>query len=254
MSTAPGMAPALRGTSSQSSENTPSAPDAATDPHTPRDAAGTSPAPRRIIVFGATGSVGRLAVAALLDEGHAVTAFARRPDRLVLDHPRLARFAGDATDPAGVRRALAGHDAVIVALGAGASRKSRVRSDGTLTIIRAMQAEGLTRLVCQSTLGAHESWSNLNFFWKRIMFGALLRPVFRDHELQESLVRASGLDWTILRPSAFADTPVPGPLKEDFPPNDRALNLKIGRAEVAAALARLASSTGYMQRAVAISH
>jgi uncharacterized protein YbjT (DUF2867 family) len=91
------------------------------------------------------------------------------------------------------------------------SRKSLIRSQGTMNVIQAMQKHGVRRLICQSTLGAHESWSNLNFFWKRIMFGALLKPVFLDHELQEKLVRASGLDWTIVRPSAFADGPATGP-------------------------------------------
>ncbi|OWU68763.1 epimerase [Marinibacterium profundimaris] len=207
-----------------------------------------------MVVFGATGTIGRLTVARLLAEGHRVTAFARRPDRLEITHPALTRCAGDATDFDAVRAAVAGRDAVIVALGAGASRNSRIRSEGTLTVIRAMQAEGVSRLVCQSTLGAHESWSNLNFFWKRIMFGALLKPVFRDHELQESLVRASGLDWTIVRPSAFSDAPAPGDLREDVPPSARDLSLKIARDEVAAFLSRMVGDCTYLHRAVGISH
>ena len=209
---------------------------------------------QNVIVFGATGTIGRLTTARLLDDGHRVTAFARRPDRLEITHPNLRLTAGDATDLPAVRAAMAGHDTVVVALGAGASRKSTIRSQGTLTVIRAMQAEGLRRLICQSTLGAQESWSNLNFFWKRIMFGALLKPVFRDHELQERLVEASGLDWTIVRPSAFSDTPAKGPAREDFGANERGLNLKISRPEVAAFLARMVRDGAYLHRAVAISH
>ena len=208
----------------------------------------------KTIVFGATGTIGKLAVQDLLAAGHAVTAFARTPAKLGLAHPGLTLAAGDALDSEAVATAVAGQDAVIVALGAGMSRRSRVRSEGTLNVIRAMQRHGVKRLVCQSTLGAHESWDNLNFFWKRIMFGALLRPVFKDHELQEQLVRASGLDWTIVRPGAFSDGPATGSFKEGFGPGERRLTLRISRADIAAFLTRQLTDRRYAQRAVAISN
>lgn len=195
----------------------------------------------KVVVFGATGSIGHLVVSDLLAAGHAVTAFARNPDKLDVAAPGLTL------------KAVAGHDAVVVTLGAGMSRKSRIRSAGTMNVIRAMQETGGRRLVVQSTLGAHESWSNLNFFWKRIMFGALLRPVLRDHELQENLVRASGLDWTIVRPGAFTDGPATGVYKEDFTPEERGLRLKISRADIAAFIARHVGKSRYFRRAVALS-
>lgn len=207
-----------------------------------------------IIVFGATGTVGKLAVEALLEDGHRVTAFARRPDALSLTHTSLERVAGDALNPTQVADGIRGKDAVVVALGSGMARKSIIRSQGTLNVIKGMQAHNVRRLICQSTLGAHESWDNLNFFWKRIMFGALLRPVFLDHELQENLVQASGLDWTIVRPSGFTDAPATGGYKENFPPSERNLNFKISRKDVAAFLARQISDTRYLRHAVAISN
>ena len=208
----------------------------------------------KVIVFGATGNVGSLAVEHLLAAGHEVTAFARRPERLGLHQKALRLISGDAMDANAVAEAIRGHDAVVVTLGAGMSRKSRIRSLGTLNVINGMQKVGVTRLICQSTLGAHESWSNLNFFWKRIMFGALLRPVFQDHELQESLVRASGLDWTIVRPSAFAEGAATGAFKEAFPATERQLALKISRADIASFLTRQVQDLKYLHRAVAISN
>ena len=208
----------------------------------------------KTIVFGATGTIGKQTVETLLQAGHEVTAFARRPEKLALDHPKLSLHSGDALDTASVAEAIKGHEAVIVTLGAGMSRKSVVRSQGTLNVINGMQAHGVTRLICQSTLGAHESWANLNFFWKRIMFGGLLRKVFQDHELQEKLVSASGLDWTIVRPSAFADGPVTDAYKEGFGADERGLTLKINRADIAAFLARQLQDMRYLGRAVAISN
>ena len=45
----------------------------------------------------------------------------------------------------------------------------------------------------------------LNFYWKYIMFGLILRNVFADHQRQEQDVIQSGLDWTIIRPGAFVE-------------------------------------------------
>jgi uncharacterized protein YbjT (DUF2867 family) len=208
----------------------------------------------KVIVFGATGTVGKLAVQELLDAGHGVTAFARSPEKLDITHARISRVAGDAGSQSDVEAAVKGHDAVVVVLGSGMSRSSKIRSQGTLNVIQAMQNTGIRRLICQSTLGAHESWSNLNFFWKRIMFGLLLRPVFLDHELQEQLVRASGLDWTIVRPSAFAEGPATGGYKENFGADERKLTLKITRADIARFLTKQVSDLRYLHRAVAISN
>ncbi|MAS08412.1 MAG: epimerase [Ahrensia sp.] len=208
----------------------------------------------KVIVFGATGNVGRLAVERMLKEGHAVTAFARRPEKIGINDPKLTLRAGDAFDAADVDTAVRRHDAAVITIGAGMSRKSLIRSQGTMNVIQAMHHHGVRRLICQSTLGAHESWPNLDFFWKRIMFGALLKPVFRDHELQEKLVRASGLDWTIVRPSAFEDGPATGSFREGFGPEERGLKLTIARADIAAFLARQIGDPTYLRRAVGISN
>ena len=208
----------------------------------------------KVIVFGATGQVGKLAVRRMLKQGHEVSAFVRVPAALGFDDPNLRLVAGDALNEETAADAIKGHDAVVVTLGSGLSRKSLIRSQGTMNVIRGMHRHGVRRLICQSTLGAHESWGNLNFFWKRIMFGLLLRPVFLDHELQEKLVRASGLDWTIVRPGAFTDGPATGRFKEAFRPSERNLSLKISRADIADFLNRQLSDNRYLGHAVGISN
>ena len=71
----------------------------------------------KVIVFGATGSVGELAVKELLGQGHAVTAFARRTSKLKIAHPQLRLLDGNANNAGAVDAAVAGHDAVVIALG-----------------------------------------------------------------------------------------------------------------------------------------
>lgn len=208
----------------------------------------------KVIVFGATGIIGKMAVDRILADGHEVTAFARRPERIGETASQVRLVAGNAMDRAEVAAAIQGHDAVVVTLGSGKSLRSQVRSKGTLNVILGMQQHGVRRLVCQSTLGAHESWSNLNFFWKRIMFGGVLRNIFKDHELQEQLVRASGLDWTIVRPSAFADGPETGAFREGFAPSERGLTLTIAKADIVSFLSRQLDDFRYKQQAVGISN
>ena len=78
--------------------------------------------------------------------------------------------------------------------------------------------------------------------------------VFKDHELQENLVYASGLDWTIVRPSAFIDGSATDAFKENFSSSERNLSLKISRKDVATFLSKQISDASYLGCAVAISN
>ncbi len=205
-----------------------------------------------IIVFGATGTVGRHIVDRALLQGHDVTAFARSAASVPLSHPNLSVIEGDVMREDDVMSAMAGHEAVIVALGAG--RNGTVRSAGTQHIVDAMKRQGVSRLIVQSTLGAGDSRPALNFFWKRIMFGLLLRPAYADHQRQEEIVAASGLEWTLVRPSAFSDGPATNKYHHGFAPTIKGLALKISRADVAGFVLRQLTDLTYLGRAANLSY
>lgn len=206
----------------------------------------------RITVFGATGSVGRLVVEQALAQGHEVTAFTRRAASVTATHERLRVVEGDVFDTAAAERAIAGQDAVMVTLGDG--RKGLVRFGGTKSVVDAMHRTGVKRLICQSTLGVGESRANLDFLWKYVMFGLLLRKAYADHVRQEDYVRASGLDWTIVRPSAFTDGPRTGAFSRDIPGDAQHLTLKIARADIADFLLEQLTETAYIHRTPGISN
>ncbi|HYJ09886.1 MAG TPA: NAD(P)H-binding protein, partial [Polyangiaceae bacterium] len=118
----------------------------------------------KISVIGATGGSGRAAVQWLLAAGHEVTAFARNPQRLELEHSNLRLVSGDALEASDVERAVAGQDAVVVTLGItenpmrvrllGPARTPLdVRSRGTERVIAAMHRHGVRRLIVQTTYG-----------------------------------------------------------------------------------------------------
>lgn len=187
----------------------------------------------KLVIFGATGTVGCQVVQQALEQGHTVTAFARNLAKLDIQHPRLSFAQGDVMDSSAVEQAIRGQNAVVCVLGSGKNLTGKIRSEGTEQIIQAMEKVGVSRLICLSTLGAGDSWSNLDFYWKYIMFGFLLRQVFADHERQEALVKNSNLDWTIVRPGALTDGPLTGHYRHSFSSTDRNITLQISRADVA---------------------
>ena len=206
----------------------------------------------RLIIFGSTGSIGRQLVKQALEQGHMVAAFARDPARVDVKHANLDVIQGDVLDPASVEKAVQGHDAVLCSLGAGL--KGAVRSEGTRNIIHAMEKAGVQRFICQSTLGVGDSQGNLNFFWKYIMFGLLLRRVFADHVSQENYVKQSHLDWIIVRPGAFTDGNRTGEYRHGFPGTDQTIELKISRADVADFMLKQLTDDAYLHKTPGLSY
>ena len=206
----------------------------------------------KLLVFGATGSVGRQLVDQALEQGHTVTEFTRDTTKIDIKDDKLRVAQGDVMDPASVARAVQGHEAVLCSLGAG--RKGTVRSEGTRNIINAMEKAGVRRFICQSTLGAGDSRSNLNVFWKYIMFGMLLRPMYADHGRQENYVKQSRLDWTIVRPGAFTDGERTGQYRYGFPATDKTTELKISRADVADFMLKQLADDGYVHKTPGLSY
>lgn len=206
-----------------------------------------------IVIFGATGSLGCHIVHKALETGYAVRAFTRNVEKLQsIKNPNLTIVKGDVTNYTDVKKVIQDCDSVICALGDGA--KGKVRAAGTENIIRAMNELGIKRLICQTTLGMGDSWNNLNFFWKYIMFGLLLRKAFEDHRIQEELVMKSRLDWTIVRPSAFTNEPALKKFKIGFGSNEKNLTLKISRADIASFLIEVIPLENFKNKALSISN
>ena len=173
-----------------------------------------------VVVFGATGSTGRLVVASALSAGHVVTAFVRDPKRISLAHPDLRIVKGDAMDPASVASAVQGADAVICTLGVIPQAKEDlgrrqlgvpVCSVGTRNILAAMP-QGRGRLIVESSVSIGESYRT-GSFGAGFIVKLALKDVMADKEKQESAVRESDCDWTIVRPATLTNKPARGNLK-----------------------------------------
>ena len=207
----------------------------------------------KIIVFGATGSVGIEIVKQALEKGFEVTAFVRNPLKMAhLKHVRLNIFQGDILNQSSVEKAMQHQQAVLCAIGDG--RAGKVRAEGTKNIITAMNKLGINRLICQTTLGLGSSYGNLNFFWEYIMFGFFLKKAFKDHKFQEDHLFNCNLDYTIVRPSALTDGPITNNYIIGFDGQYKNLSLKISRADVADFMLNQFENNEYSRTSVSISN
>jgi uncharacterized protein YbjT (DUF2867 family) len=164
----------------------------------------------KLVVFGANGPTGRLVTRQALTEGHTVTAVTRRPDTFPIEDLRLRVAGADALDPEAVDEVVAGHDRVISTLGVPYTREPvTVFSQSARNIVAAMSGHGLRRLVCVTSIGVHpELAPEEKFFFRKVVGPILLsmgRPLYEDARRMEEIVRATDLDWTIVRPSGLFD-------------------------------------------------
>jgi putative NADH-flavin reductase len=208
----------------------------------------------KLIVLGATRGVGRNFTEQALAEGHSVTAVVREPSNFELKHNNLQVMKGDVMDFGSVEQVIRNHEAVISAIGSPPSSTDKVRSEGTQNIIRAMDKNGIRRLISVSSLGVGDSKVMLPFLFKYIIVPLFLRKAFADHEIQENYIRQSNLDWTIVRPAALTDGARTGIYKHSFPVTEKGLKSKISRADVADFMLKQLNDKTYFRKTTGVSY
>jgi putative NADH-flavin reductase len=184
----------------------------------------------KLVVFGATGGIGSLVVAQALAAGHEVTAVARHPTAITLRHDRLHIIGGDVLKPATIRAAIVGQDTVVSALGARDLKPTTIYSDGVTNIMQAMEAAHVRRIQCISASGLAPA-----IWWQRaasVFLWLVLKNMYSDLVRMEAKVKASNLDWTILRPPQLTNGPRTGHY-QSVTNQQLAHGSKISRADVA---------------------
>lgn len=160
-----------------------------------------------IAVFGASGAMGRRFSAAATAADVALRLHYRsEPEG---EAPPLSTVVvGALTDPTAVREVLRGASAVVVLFGPRATNGDVFCAKATKAIIEGMRAQEQRRLLCMTCASLGPPAGNLSIAMRA---AALAMKRFRSEELsddraqQERVVRASKLDWTIVKPTKFAD-------------------------------------------------
>ena len=200
----------------------------------------------KLIVFGATGKTGQHVWQNALDQGYDVTVFARSAHRIERT-AGLRVVQGDVMDTTAVTDAVAGSDAVIVALGSKNLRDRTTLATGTRNVVDGMTRHGVERLVVLSAAGVGESWGQVPLL-ARVMFSTLLRNILADHTAQEAVVEASSIDWTIVRAAILHD----GPAANNVTATNTGRMGRIARADLAAFLVQQARDGAYSRQAIAV--
>jgi putative NADH-flavin reductase len=194
----------------------------------------------RLIVFGASGQVGRILVGLAAEARHAVTAVVREGAEFVApEGVKVVR--GDPLDAAFVAGAIPGHDAVASGLGLKranpANPWSRLVSPADFSsrtarhIVAGMRAAGVKRVCAVSAAGVGESAARMNWLMHVFVKTSNVGVGYRDLAVMEQVYADSGLDWQTPRPTRLTDGPPTGAVAETdaFP-----LTAAISRADVAA--------------------
>ena len=169
----------------------------------------------KVLIIGASRGIGLETVRAALRAGHRVRALARSAASMPIQDANLDTVSGDALDRDTIRDALQDVDVVIQTLGVNFAPKlifegTTLFSDSTRILVDAMKVAGVKRLIAVTGLGAGDSRGHGGFIYDAVVFPLLLKRVYDDKDVQEWIIRSSGLDWTIVRPGLLRNRPATG--------------------------------------------
>jgi putative NADH-flavin reductase len=162
-----------------------------------------------LLIIGATRGIGFQLLEQALQVGHTVTALVRDAQKMPKQHDRLRVIQGDILDLESVQSAMAEQEAVCITIGIGITWKPvRVFSQGTRNVLEAMRRQGVRRLICITGIGAGDSKGHGGFLYDRFFNPILLKTIYEDKDRQETLIRASETEWTIVRPGLLTNGPL----------------------------------------------
>ncbi|MFE0025945.1 NAD(P)-dependent oxidoreductase [Amycolatopsis sp. NPDC059021] len=192
----------------------------------------------KITLFGATGGTGKQLVDQACAAGHEVTAVVRDPARLARTDPHLTVVTADVMDPDSIAPHVSGRDAVITAIGSPDLKPTTIQTDSTRSIIEAMRRQGTRRLLVVSNGGmATEGDGPVTRFLAKPILSRILRNPWSDMRVMEEDVRASDLDWTIVRPPMLTNGPRTGTYRTAIDRNVRG-GVRLSRADLADCILR----------------
>lgn len=162
-----------------------------------------------ILLLGATGRTGKLVLEELLKSGYGVHALVRNGRKVSTQSEQLTVLEGDTRDPDTLVKAISGCEGLISVLNV--SRTSdfpwaklrapeRLLSDTMKNILNIASPERLKKIVVCSAWGVHETRKELPGFFRWLIDHSNIGFAYRDHERQETLLRNSHFDYTIVRP------------------------------------------------------
>ncbi len=206
------------------------------------------------LVMGGTSGIGRLVVEEAPKAGVPVRAFSRSADACTLPGSAEA-YAGNALDVDDVSAALDGVDLVVQALGVKERpgmlwEEETLFSNATGTLLPLMNKKGIKRLITVTGYGAGDSADTMSSL-ARLGHKAVLGKVYADKTRQEEMIKASDLDWTLVRPTVLTNTPASQRYSVLTDPSSWHMSV-ISRADVAHFVVRAGREGSHLHQAVVL--
>ncbi len=162
-----------------------------------------------VVVFGASGKVGRLVVAEALRREHSVRAVFHKTKPDLDDDNNLDLIQVDRADAEAVTKVIIGAEAVISTLGSWGTASKDIVSVAAKHYIPAMETQGITRIISLTGAEAYDITDKLTPLRRITRTAARLvaHKILFDGEEHIRLLRASKLDWTVLRSPVMTSRP-----------------------------------------------
>lgn len=190
----------------------------------------------RVLLIGATGLTGRLALEELKSAGHEVSAFVRAGKERSLPASASLNIAiGDGRDAASLAAAAKGQDAVLSTFGPASLRTGDLQETYMRNLIAAMTGAGVKRLVNLSAAGVGATASQMPFLFRSVLIPLLFKEAFVDKARGEKLLFSSPLDYVNVMPGRLTNGPARGGVKAQAAA--AGLKLSMARADLAKFLA-----------------
>lgn len=222
----------------------------------------------KLVVFGASGRIGTELMRQGVAAGHEVTAVVREGSSLQIQLPELrlvaarAGVAGglaqvvtaDVMDPKSIAPVIAGHDAVLSALGPRPKGPSDVLTASARSVRQAMEEAAVRRLLVVSVAGIHDDGDDpFTKYLVKPVLRRLLRESFADARRMEGIVASSALDWTIVCPPRLTNGSAKTTVRSNTDGTVRG-GFSITRADVAGYLLGAVGDTALTRKTVVIAN
>ncbi|KAE8151521.1 TrkA-N domain dehydrogenase [Aspergillus avenaceus] len=197
----------------------------------------------RVLMIGGSGRTGKLTIQELLRRGHQVTALVRKPSSLE-KAPGLKCIQGTPTDLHDMRAAFEFDTPGVVIVTLNAPRASdspfaspisppHLMADCNANVVTAMKEYGVRKVVILQAFGVGESWTEMPCLLRMLMEKSNMIYQYQDHNETDRQVRASGVDYVMVRPSRLVETDATN--VKVWPKNGKGVSLMASTSRVSVA-------------------
>lgn len=200
----------------------------------------------KVIIFGASGGIGKFAVQHALEKGYEVKAFLRDPSKLTIKHKNLTIVQGEINNYSDIKNALFDCNAVIWCVGIPMKKYKHMESlDGHKNLLKSMNECGIERLIDWATpsVGFKKDKKSFITVVPSLLAGILFPMAKKEIIYIVDMITASKLNWTIVRFMAPKDTPFTGNVKVGF--GGTKMSFNISREDIGAFMVEQLSNKTY---------